>query len=81
MTNTDRETETATEQPAEMPLPIDPKVIFLGGLFVLALLAAAYVAGEIVLPLVFAFTIKLLCSQSCACWSACAFPGRSRRFC
>jgi predicted PurR-regulated permease PerM len=60
MTNTDRETETATEQPAEMPLPVDPKVIFLGGLFVLALLAAAYVAGEIVLPLVFAFTLKLL---------------------
>jgi hypothetical protein len=26
-----------------MPLPSDPKVIFLGGLFVLALLAAAYV--------------------------------------
>jgi predicted PurR-regulated permease PerM len=62
MTNTDRETETATsvEQLAEMPLPTDPKVIFLGGLFVLALLATAYVAGEIVLPLVFAFTLKLL---------------------
>jgi hypothetical protein len=45
MTNTDRETETATsvEQLAEMPLPTDPKVIFLGGLFVLALLATAYV--------------------------------------
>ena len=43
-----------------MPLPTDPKVIFLGGLFALALLAAAYVAAEIVLPLVFAFTLKLL---------------------
>jgi predicted PurR-regulated permease PerM len=43
-----------------MPLPTDPKTIFLGGLFVLALLAAAYVAGEIVLPLIFAFTLKLL---------------------
>ena len=32
------------EEPEEMPLPSDPKVIFLGGLFVLALLAAAYVA-------------------------------------
>ena len=62
MTNTDRETETgaSAEQLAEMPLPTDPKVIFLGGLFVLALLATAYVAGEIVLPLVFAFTLKLL---------------------
>ena len=49
----------ATE-PEEMPLPSDPKVIFLGGLFVFALLAAAYVASEIVLPLVFAFILKLL---------------------
>ena len=43
-----------------MPLPSDPKVIFLGGLFVLALLATAYVASEIVLPLVFAIILKLL---------------------
>jgi hypothetical protein len=43
-----------------MPLPSDPKVIFLGGLFVLALLAAANVASEIVLPLVFAIVLKLL---------------------
>jgi predicted PurR-regulated permease PerM len=38
-----------------MPLPTDPKTILLGGLFALALLTAADVAGEIVLPLVFAF--------------------------
>src|SRR6185437_16981020 len=38
----------------------DPKVIFLGGLFILALLAAAYVASDIVLPLVFAIVLKLL---------------------
>jgi predicted PurR-regulated permease PerM len=43
-----------------MPLPADPKAIFLGGLFVLALLAAAYVASEIVLPLAFAIILKLL---------------------
>jgi predicted PurR-regulated permease PerM len=48
------------EEPEDMPLPSDPKVIFLGGLFVLALLATAYVASEIVLPLVFAFILKLL---------------------
>jgi predicted PurR-regulated permease PerM len=48
------------EEPDEMPLPSDPKVIFLGGLFVLALLATAYVASEIVLPLVFAIILKLL---------------------
>jgi predicted PurR-regulated permease PerM len=43
-----------------MPLPSDPKIIFLGGLFALALLATAYVASEIVLPLTFAITLKLL---------------------
>jgi predicted PurR-regulated permease PerM len=58
----DKETETMplAEEPEEMPLPADPKAIFLGGLFVLALLAAAYVASEIVLPLAFAIILKLL---------------------
>jgi predicted PurR-regulated permease PerM len=63
MASTDQEIEVvpppATE-PEEMPLPSDPKVIFLGGLFVLALLAAAYVASEVVLPLAFAIILKLL---------------------
>jgi predicted PurR-regulated permease PerM len=48
------------EEPEEMPLPSDPKVIFLGGLFGLALLAAVYVAAEIVLPLVLAVVVSLL---------------------
>jgi len=48
------------EEPEEMPLPSDPKVIFLAGLFGLALLAAVYVAAEIVLPLVLAVVISLL---------------------
>src|ERR1051326_701166 len=48
------------EQPEDMPLPSDPKVIFLGGLLILALLAAAYIASDIVLPLVFAIVLKLL---------------------
>src|SRR4029453_2685070 len=48
------------EEPEEMPLPSDPKVIFLGGLFALALLAALYVAAEIVLPLVIALVLTLL---------------------
>jgi predicted PurR-regulated permease PerM len=43
-----------------MPLPSDPKVIFLGGLFFLALLATAYVASDIVLPLIFAIILSLL---------------------
>src|ERR1700736_4065146 len=56
--------EAEVVQPAEvpegMPLPSDPKVVFLGGLFVLALLATAYVASDIVLPLVFAIIFNLL---------------------
>jgi predicted PurR-regulated permease PerM len=50
----------SAEVPEGMPLPADPKAVFLGGLFVLALLATAYVASEIVLPLVFAIVLKLL---------------------
>jgi hypothetical protein len=48
------------EEPEEIPLPSDPKAIFLGGLFFLALLAAAYVASKVVLPLVFAIVLTLL---------------------
>src|SRR3984893_12453139 len=62
MAPTDQETEVVplAEEPEEMPLPSDPKVIFLGGLFVLALLGTAYVASEIVLPLIFAIIFNLL---------------------
>jgi predicted PurR-regulated permease PerM len=59
-TNQEIEVVAQAKQPGEMPLPSDPKVIFLGGLFVLALLATAYVAGEIVLPFIFAFTLSLM---------------------
>jgi predicted PurR-regulated permease PerM len=59
---TDQEIEVVppAAEPEDMPLPSDPKVIFLGGLFALALLAAAYLASEIVLPLAFAIVLKLL---------------------
>src|SRR5512132_2901852 len=61
MVPTDQKTEVLpAEVLEEMPLPSDPKVTLLSGLFVLALLEAAYVASEIVLPLVFAITLKLL---------------------
>jgi predicted PurR-regulated permease PerM len=50
----------AVAEQEELPLPSDPKVIFLGGLFVLALLAIAYVASEIALPLIFAIVLNLL---------------------
>ena len=62
MTPSDQKTEVVSpaEVPENLPLPSDPKIIFLGGLFVLAVLAAAYVVSEIVLPLVFAIILKLL---------------------
>jgi predicted PurR-regulated permease PerM len=62
MAPNDQKTEVAppVEVPDDLPLPSDPKVIFLGGLFVLAMLAAAYIVSEIVLPLVFAIVLKLL---------------------
>jgi predicted PurR-regulated permease PerM len=62
MESADQKTQVGppAEEPEDMPLPSDPKAIFLGGLFVLALLATAYVASEIVLPLVFAIILKLL---------------------
>ena len=62
MTPSDQKTEVVTpaEVPEDLPLPSDPKVIFLGGLFILAVLAAAYVVSEIVLPLVFGIILKLL---------------------
>jgi predicted PurR-regulated permease PerM len=43
-----------------MPLPSDVGKIFQGGLFILALLGALYVAREIILPVVLAFVLMLL---------------------
>jgi len=47
-------------QDVGMPITSDAKTFFLGGLFALALLVALKISSEIVLPLVFAFTLKLL---------------------
>ena len=52
--------EPAPEQTDDMPLPTDPKTVFLGGLFGLACMAVLYVASEIVLPLILAIVLKLL---------------------
>jgi len=62
MAPVDQEAEVVqpAEVPEGMPLPSDPKVVFLGGLFLLALLATAYVASDIVLPLAFAIILNLL---------------------
>jgi predicted PurR-regulated permease PerM len=52
--------KAAAEDDEDMPLPTDPKTVFLGGLFAFATLAVLYVASEIVLPLVLALVLKLL---------------------
>ncbi len=52
--------EAAAGEDDEMPLPTDPKTVFLGGLFILACMAVLYVASEIVLPLILAIVLKLL---------------------
>jgi predicted PurR-regulated permease PerM len=58
---TERKTfRAAAEEADEMPLPTDPKTIFLGGLFVIACMAVLYVSAEIVLPLILALVLKLL---------------------
>src|SRR5215469_3368412 len=53
-------TTAAREEREAMPLPTEPRTIFLGGLFFLAALAALYVASPIVLPVVLAIVLKLL---------------------
>jgi predicted PurR-regulated permease PerM len=43
-----------------MPLPSDPRTVFLGGLFILAAFAALHAASAIILPIVLAFVLALL---------------------
>ena len=54
------EIEAPEELLADMPLPSDAKTFFLGGIFVFLMLTAAYVASEIVLPMIFAVMLNLL---------------------
>ena len=51
---------TQAVEETEMPLPANPQTFFQGGLFILAGLAALYVASSIILPVVLAFILKLL---------------------
>jgi len=44
----------------DLPIPSDIKAVFLGGLFLLALLGGCYVASEIFLPIVLAFALSLV---------------------
>jgi predicted PurR-regulated permease PerM len=52
-------TVPATEED-DLPIPSDINTVFLGGLFLLGMLAACYVAAEIVLPIVLAFVLSLV---------------------
>lgn len=54
-----KETPSGDER-EPMPLPTDPRSMFLGGLFFLATIAALYVAADILLPVVTAIMLKLL---------------------
>jgi predicted PurR-regulated permease PerM len=58
--STKKTLRAADDESEDMPLPTDPKAVFLGGLFVLASLAALYAAAEIILPLILAIVLKLL---------------------
>jgi predicted PurR-regulated permease PerM len=57
-----------------MPLPSDFSDIFQGGLFLLAVLTALYVAREIVLPVVLAFVLKLLLQPAVRLLERARFP-------
>jgi predicted PurR-regulated permease PerM len=50
----------AKDEDDDMPLPTNPHTIFLGGLFVLAVMAVLYVAAEVLLPIILAIILKLL---------------------
>ena len=52
--------EAPRVEPAELERPVELRTVFLGGLFVLAALAAFYVAAEIILPIVLAFVLNLV---------------------
>src|ERR1700722_13596604 len=75
------EVEAPEELLADMPLPSDAKTFFLGGLFVLSMLTAAYVASEIVLPLMFAVMLNLLMQPALRALEGCGCPERWVPFC
>jgi predicted PurR-regulated permease PerM len=60
ITDHEKTVGSSAQERKEMPLPGDPNAIYLGGLFILAMLGAAYLASEIVLPFVLACVLKLL---------------------
>jgi predicted PurR-regulated permease PerM len=57
---TDVPTVAAPADEDDLPIPSDIKAVLLGGLFLLAMLGACYVASDIVLPIVLAFVLSLV---------------------
>jgi len=57
---TDVPTVAAPADEDDLPIPSDIKAVLLGGLFLLAMLGACYVAADIVLPIVLAFVLSLV---------------------
>jgi predicted PurR-regulated permease PerM len=76
MATDDQETKEVLldEEPEDMPLPSDPKIIFLGGLFFFALLTISYVARDVVLPLIFATVLNLLLQPALRLLQGMHFP-------
>lgn len=58
--NTTLETEIKAEDLPDDIVPTDISKVFLGGLFLLALLATCYVASDLILPVVIAAALKLV---------------------
>jgi hypothetical protein len=53
-------TAAAAADEEDLPIPSDINTVFLAGLFLLAMLAACYVAAEIVLPIVLAIVLSFV---------------------
>jgi hypothetical protein len=63
--------DTAAADEDNLPMPSDLKTVFLGCLFVLAVLAGCYVAAEIVLPIVLGFVLSLVLQPAMRSFSVC----------
>ncbi len=50
----------SVEEAEDMPLPTDPRTIFLGGLFLIAVVSVLSIAHEVILPVLTALVLKLL---------------------
>jgi predicted PurR-regulated permease PerM len=67
-------TDVVTEELPDAPVPRDSKTVFLGGLFLLAMLAASYVAAEIIFPIVLAFVLMLVLQPAMHLFERLHFP-------